>query len=239
MSKLSKAEIEKIFKEKGFTLIDYSQYQNLESLIDFECKNGHKITDKLKNIRKPKYVCPKCEGGTYKMRKDGRPPQKESFRVIGMDQATHKIGISVFDGNNLVYYTVLNFESDVLEERLAHIYKAMTETIIPEWEPDFVVLEDIQLQGTQYTAFKALAMLLGMMVAILETHGIAYDIVKSSVWRSTFSIRGKTRQNQKIQAMKKVKDMYDIVVTDDAAEGILLGKHAVKKLNAKKRKRVF
>jgi Holliday junction resolvasome RuvABC endonuclease subunit len=239
MSKLSKEEIEQTLAEKEYKLVDYDQYQNLNSVIDVICRNGHQIKSTMKVLRKASFVCPKCEGGHYEMRKDGRPPEKKGQRVIGIDNATKKMGVSVFDGNELVYYTIFNFTSDVLEERLLRIYRLMTEVIIPDWQPDFVVLEDIQMQNKQYVAFKALAMLLGIMTVTLEDFGISYAVIKSSVWRSAFSIRGKVRSNQKIQAMKKVKEMYNIIVTDDAAEAILIGKYAVKKLNAKKRETVF
>ena len=95
------------------------------------------------------------------------------------------------------------------------------------------------MQNKQYAAFKALAMLLGIMTVVLEDYGVAYDVVKSSVWRSAYSINGKGRQMQKVEAMKKVKEMYNIVVTDDAAEAILIGKFAVKKINAMNRKKIF
>ena len=239
MSKLSKEEIQETLDAKGYTLVDYEQYENLNSLIEVICRNGHTIKATMKNLRKKTYVCPQCEGGTYTMRKDGKPPTKTGFRTIGIDNATKNMGIAVFDGNDLVYYTVLKFTSTVLEERLLRIYRLMSEVILPEWEPDFVVLEDIQMQNKQYAAFKALAMLLGIMTVVLEDYEVAYDIVKSSVWRSAYSISGKGREMQKIEAMKKVKEMYGIVVTDDAAESILIGKYAVKKLNAKKRKNIF
>lgn len=239
MSKLSKKEIETTLDAKGYKLVDYDQYQNLNSPIDVICRNGHQIKSTIKILRKDTYVCPQCEGGTYVMRKDGKPPIKNGFRTIGIDNATKNMGISVFDGNELVYYTVLKFSSPILEERLLRIYRLMTEVIILEWEPDFIVLEDIQMQNKQYAAFKALAMLLGILTVILEDNEISYDIVKSSVWRSAFSITGKIRSRQKIEAIKKVKEMYRIVVTDDSAEAILIGKYAVKKLNIMRRKTVF
>jgi Holliday junction resolvasome RuvABC endonuclease subunit len=239
MSKLSKEEIQETLDAKGYKLVDYNQYKNLSSVIDVICRNGHETKSTMKILRKKTYVCPQCEGGTYTMRKDGKPPQKKGYRTIGIDNATKKMGIAVFDGNELVYYTILNFTSSVLEERLVQIYQLMSEVILPEWEPDFVVLEDIQMQNKQYAAFKALAMLLGIMTVVLEDYGISYDVVKSSVWRSAFSIGGKVRANQKIAAIKKVKEMYNIVVTDDAAESILIGKYAVKKINAMNRKDIF
>ena len=52
-------------------------------------------------------------------------------------------------------------------------------------------------------------------------------------------INGKTRVQQKVQAIEKVKKMYGIDVNDDVAEAILLGKYAVDCLNKNEVKKLF
>lgn len=49
----------------------------------------------------------------------------------------------------------------------------------------------------------------------------------------------KTRQEQKKQSMAKVKEMYNIVVNDDIAEAILLGKYAVDCVRLNEVKKLF
>lgn len=52
-------------------------------------------------------------------------------------------------------------------------------------------------------------------------------------------INGKTRVQQKVQAIEKVKEMYGIDVNDDVAEAILLGKYAVDCIKKEKIKKLF
>ena len=61
----------------------------------------------------------------------------------------------------------------------------------------------------------------------MRAHNIRTETVLSKVWRSHFIINGKTRLQEKAQAIEKVKAMYNIDVNDDVAEAILLGKYAV------------
>ena len=52
-------------------------------------------------------------------------------------------------------------------------------------------------------------------------------------------INGKTRIEQKKQAIEKVKTMYGIDVNDDVAEAILLGKYSVDCLRKETIKTLF
>lgn len=53
-------------------------------------------------------------------------------------------------------------------------------------------------------------------------------------------IGGKTRPDQKAEAIRKVNEMYGLKLTDDVAEAILLGKYAVDVLHRQEmRKKLF
>jgi hypothetical protein len=52
-----------------------------------------------------------------------------------------------------------------------------------------------------------------------------YSIVPSATWRAHVEIKGKTRQDKKKSAQLKVKRFYDISVTQDEADAILLGRY--------------
>ena len=86
--------------------------------------------------------------------------------------------------------------------------------------------------------FKALAMLLGSTVTLLKECGIPYELVGSTKWRSHFMISGE-RVSDKAQAIDLVMQMYGIVVTDDVAEAILIGKYSVDAVNTTKPMKLF
>jgi Holliday junction resolvasome RuvABC endonuclease subunit len=236
MAKLNNEQIIAILTEKGFRIKDIAVYETIKSPITVICNEGHETHTTLETARKQRFVCPKCDGGVYKYTKNGEPPEKKGVRVLGFDNATKMMGVSVFDDGELVFYTVFNFNSKVLEKRLLQIFDILNDYILPEWEPDYVFVEDIQMQRLQYVAFKALGMLLGVIVISLEHHEIPYTVVGSKVWRADFLVKGRSREEQKAHAIDIVKNMYNLEVTDDAAEAILIGKYGSRQLLDKEEK---
>jgi Holliday junction resolvasome RuvABC endonuclease subunit len=235
MAKLSKEQVIGILQEKGFEIKNIDLYETIKSPITVVCSEGHETHTNLETARKQRFVCPKCDGGVYKYTKNGQPPEKKGVRILGFDNATKMMGVSVFDDGELVFYNVFHFTSKNLEQRLLQIFEIINDYIIPEWEPDHIFVEDIQMQRLQYVAFKALGMLLGVIVVALEHNEIPYEVVGSKVWRADFLVKGRSRDEQKTHAIQIVKDMYNIEVTDDAAEAILIGKYGSRQILEEKK----
>ena len=79
----------------------------------------------------------------------------------------------------LVYYNLYIFTGD-LNNRLVKIDKFLRETVFKHWEPDFVVMEDIQYQNGVLT-FKVLAMLLGLVQTACCAAGVPFEVVSPNV----------------------------------------------------------
>jgi hypothetical protein len=79
------------------------------------------------------FRCSQCHGGEYKFHGASAPPQKKenTYRIIGLDNATEKMGVSVFDDGELVFYTLLKFDG-LLEERLLAIHSVLTQVIFTQ-----------------------------------------------------------------------------------------------------------
>lgn len=84
-------------------------------------------------MKSPYFRCAQCHGGEYRFEGAAKPPVKldGTYRVIGLDNATEKMGVSVFDDGELVFYTLLQFEG-LLEERLLSIYDVLTQVIFTQ-----------------------------------------------------------------------------------------------------------
>lgn len=78
-------------------------------------------------------------------------------------------------------------------------------------------------------------MLLGVLQTTMAKNGIEFDCVLAKVWRSGVGIAGKTRPEQKKNAVLKVQELIGRVVEEDTAEAILIGKYAA----SKQRKKLF
>lgn len=226
MARLSNEQIIQEIKSKGFTPVDLTQYKNLKSPIIIKCGKNHTIETNLSNLRKEAFKCPACYGG--KVNLAAYPLEKKGLRIIALDNSTQKVGLSIFDDEKLVYYILLNFSGGTFEDRLLKILEYLEDIIIEEWNPDFLVFEDVQFQSN-YATYKKLSMLLGILTVTAMKYGIDTETVSSNTWRTHYQI-SKERQTAKQEAIKLVNKMYDITVNDDVAEAILLGRYMSEKI---------
>lgn len=115
--------------------------------------------------------------------------------------------------------------------RLTFIKKQVAE-LIEKNQIDFVCLEDIQLQssvGNNVSTFKTLAYVQAVIIEFLNEKGIPYEVISSSSWKSTLSIKGKDRPAQKKAAVEYVVSKYDIKPTQDEVDAICIGTHYILK----------
>lgn len=236
MAKLATEQIIKEIVDKGFTPIDISQYKNVKSKIVVRCDKDHLIETEMSSIRKESFRCPICHGGSVKIA--NQPPVKKGYRLIALDNASQNMGLSIYDDGELVYYSLIKFSGPIFDDRLEKIFRTVVEIFIENWGADMIVLEDVQYENN-YQTYKKLSMLLGSLIVAAKIRNIKYDVVPPVTWRSHYQITGK-RENVKLAAINLVKVMYNIDVTDDIAEAILLGRYvADQKLPSIKLKKAF
>ena len=214
-------------KQKNLVMkSEYADYESLNSPIIVECVNGHEIHTTLKTIRSKNFTCSQCVGTTTKGKHVFTTvvPQKIGYRIIGFDNASHNMGVAIFDDGKLVYYNLLKFNQGTAVQRLNKIRDTLEQQILPLWEPDFIQFEDIQHQ-TSYATYEVLIKLKGIFEMSCDRFGIPFEATRSSSWRSHFAINKRKREEDKKAAIQTVKDMYDIDTTDDVAEAILIAKY--------------
>lgn len=229
MARLSHEQIAAEVAAKGCVLIKDEGYENLNSRIIVQCKEkGHLVETCLGDMRKASWTCPCCDQSLSFINPIEIPLKGNSYRVLGFDQATEKFGVSVFDNGELVYYKLLVFTGD-LNMRLLKIQQMLEKEILPNWNPDFVVMEDIQYQTNGLMTFKVLAMLLGIVETACGKMGVPFETVSPNVWRKYAGTCGKTRKEEKLLSVAVVKEKYNITVSDDVAEAILIGRYGTLK----------
>lgn len=134
MAKLTKPQIEQELKIKNLTMVtSFDDYKSLSTALTVKCLNGHEIQTNLKSIRLPSFSCPVCIGRATKGFTD-EPlyvPEKTGERVVGFDNASHRMGVSIFDGGKLVYYTLMEFNHGTAIQRLNKIRDTIENMIIP------------------------------------------------------------------------------------------------------------
>lgn len=95
--------------------------------------------------------------------------------------------------------------------------------------PDFVVFENVQFQKN-YGTFQQLSQLQGLIMALLFERNIAFQYIEATAWRAFCGIKGRKRVEQKVNAIQMVKDKFNLSVSEDEADAILLGNFAVNKI---------
>lgn len=157
-------------------------------------------------------------------------PKSKGFRILAFDQASITSGWSVFDDAELIKFGAWTSDGNNSTDRIAKT-KQWVASMLQTWKPDLVVLEDIQLQkfdgGEQVLTYKKLAHLQGVLENYCYENGFIFKVVPPATWRAASNVRGKSRTEKKKSAQLIVKGLYDLNVSQDEADSILIGKWAI------------
>ena len=238
MAKFKIEDIRNELESKGWRLLS-TEYKNLDTELEMECPEGHKVFKSYKSIRK-NYECPICKNNPYKNCDSITIPKKENnFRILALDQATVISGWAIFDNNELVKYGVISPNEKFDKTTRISIIRQWLVNMIDLAKPDLILFEDIQLQDFNktfpgkkskfdnigVTTFKALAELIGVLENTAYELKIPFKIVHSATWRADIGVTGRTRPDKKKSAQLLVKKWYDIQVSEDEADAICIGKY--------------
>ena len=239
MAKIKIEDIRKAAIEHNWTLLS-DEYKNLDTELTFECNEGHKLYLPYKKVR-DKFICPICQQNQYNFSKEIIPKNKNIQRSIGLDQATHTTGYSIFDNGKLVYAGVFEAGANDEIERDIEIKNWLIQ-LIQNWKPDIIGIEGIQLQqlnnkNVGVTTYQTLARLQGILMATCVEQKTEYIIVPPATWRAHCGVKGRSRTDKKRSMQIKIKDWFDVTVSDDIADAIGIGKYISD--NHKKKVEIF
>ena len=145
--------------------------------------------------------------------------------VLSFDQSSRITGYALFKDSTLVEVSKFEFSHDNIGERLVAI-RNKVKTLIEDYTPDFVVIEDIQQQGNvanNIQTYKILAQVQGIIIELLTELHIPYTCIFATSWKSTLGIKGRARAEQKKNAQQYVLDHYNKKVTQDEADAVCIG----------------
>lgn len=105
--------------------------------------------------------------------------------------------------------------------------------IITKYQPDNVIIEEVTQQSNPQT-LKLLARIQGIIIGFCAAHDIDTYIIEPSKWRSILQFKigaGVKREELKDQAIKYIKDKYDLDLSEDECESVCIGEAAHKIYN--------
>lgn len=234
MAKFKIEDLRADAERHGWQLLS-KEYKNLDTDLDYICNRGHSLQLPYKKTRKG-FECPICKefNGNTKMKIAIKPKEKPKgiYRILALDQSSKITGYSIFDNETLVHYGIVEIKGKTPPIRFIKLCEWIQQ-MIKEWNPDFVMIEDIQLQANDkqtaigVTTFKILAELVGVIEVFFTLNNIQYDLANVAKWRKEGQIKGRTREEKKQSAIDRVKKCYGVDVTNDEADAILIGRYAV------------
>lgn len=148
---------------------------------------------------------------------------KFNLKVMALDAATIKTGYSIFYGDNLMSYGLIQKNNSNRQKRIEQMVDEIMFRINQNGI-NFVVLEDIFLKSDNsrnVTTLIALANLQGAILYQLSKQNIKYELISPSVWKSHFNIL-KHRAEGKESAINLVESITGIKMQEDTAESMLI-----------------
>ena len=239
MSTINIYSVRNALEAENWVLVSET-YKNLKTPLEMICPAGHKQEQTFDNWRKHK-ICDICMAGDpYKVKKNKVPSKSENTqRILALDAATGTTGYAIYDDKVLVGFGTFKTTASLPATERINQVKNWLKAALKEWQPDFVGIENIQLQkyGTKATdvqvrTFQTLANLQGVVLDTLFEACIDHELVYPSEWRSYCGINDgdQHRDPKKKQAQAKVKIWYDMDCTEDESDAICIGKYFCGKL---------
>ena len=142
--------------------------------------------------------------------------------IVGIDMSTTNTGVSVFNPktNKMIHYELISPKDKNFMIRCIKIVNRIIE-ICKEYKPSRVQFEDVQMRFNR--AGYTLSFAQGALVFALELYGFTYIPIPINVWRKEIGIKSRKRDEQKQEALNKVKELFGIETdSDDIAEAVLI-----------------
>ena len=138
--------VKNALEEENWKLVS-DTYKNLKTPLDMICPAGHPQQQTFDNWRKHK-ICDICMAGDpYKVKKNKVPEKDtETQRILALDAATGITGYAIYDNKVLVGYGTFKTSASLPAVERINNVKNWLRAALKEWEPDFVGIENIQLQ---------------------------------------------------------------------------------------------
>lgn len=143
--------------------------------------------------------------------------------ILGLDTSTTSTGWCIMENNEVLAYGVIKppKKFNVLE-RIIYIEDEI-KALIKAKKVEYVCIEDLVSFRNAFST-KGLAGLLMHIQIELRKREMLTILVRPSEWRKGI-VKGRTRTEQKQSSIDCVKSEYNLDVTDDEADAILIARY--------------
>lgn len=148
-------------------------------------------------------------------------------KILVCDQSTRCTGYSWFVSGQYIESGIIDMSKSKLEtsERSFEMAKEIWK-LLKHYKPDYLILEDAQLQQNNAKVMLILARLQGMVIGYAEAHKVKVHIVSPSAWRAQlcYAQGPKVKRAElKQQSLDYVKEHFGLDLPEDQAEACCIG----------------
>lgn len=151
-------------------------------------------------------------------------------KILSFDQSTKLSAYSWWIDNEYIESGYIDLHKNTnTTERVREMGIELCNTIA-KYGPDIVVIEEVAQQSNAQT-LKLLARIQGIIIGFCAAHDIYTYIIEPSKWRSVLHFKigaGVKREELKAQAIKYVKNVYKVDLSEDECEALCIGEAAHK-----------
>jgi hypothetical protein len=152
------------------------------------------------------------------------------MNILAFDQSTKISAYSLFvDGEYVECGRIDLHKIKDTSERVRAMGVELCKTI-KKYNPDKVVIEEVAQQSNALT-LKLLARIQGVIIGFCAAHNIDIYIIEPSKWRSKLKFKqgsGVKRDELKGQAIRYIKNVYGLELTEDECESLCINEAAHK-----------
>ena len=148
------------------------------------------------------------------------------MKVVGIDASTNKTGIAIFHNGQYVEHTLIDLHKiKDSTERIPKMMMAICD-YLDKHKIDKIIMEESMMTNNILTV-KMLSNIAGAVMYYAVSHGIEFQFDLPSAWRKRIGLtqgRAVKREVLKAEAINAVKQEYEMDLTDDECESILIAR---------------
>ena len=146
--------------------------------------------------------------------------------ICGIDASTNCTGIAIFEDGKYITHTLIDLHK--IKDSAERMPKMMHEICkcLSQYKIDKIIMEESILK-TNVDVVKKLAYVAGAIMFYALKHNIPFEFALPVQWRKRIGLQqGKTvpRDVLKAEAIQAVKQEYNMSLTDDESEAILIAR---------------
>ena len=148
------------------------------------------------------------------------------MNIIGIDASTNKTGIALFCDEQYVEHILIDLHKiKDSNERIPKMMLAICD-YLSKHQVDKIIMEE-SVMTSNISTVKMLSSLAGAIMYYATVNGIEFELVLPTHWRKKIGLSQSNKINRdvlKAEAILAVKQEYNMNLTDDECESILIAR---------------